>query len=107
MLPKETNNAPLINQVFGTKIPDLSSSRSWAVHTEWADKNPAAFKLLEDTSKKVFGDAEFRSAAEKAGVPAAVLSYGDRKLCTQYALSMVELANRYKTVLSAKEQKKS
>jgi tripartite-type tricarboxylate transporter receptor subunit TctC len=107
MLPKETNNAPLINQVFGTKIPDLSSSRSWAIHTEWADKNPAAFKLLEDTSKKVFGDAEFKSAAEKAGVPAAVLAYGDRKVCTQYALSMVELANRYKSVLSAKETKKS
>ncbi len=107
MLPKETNNAPLINQVFGTKIPDLSSSRSWAIHTEWADKNPAAFKLLEDTSKKVFADTEFKSAAEKAGVPAAVLSYGDRKVCTQYANSMVELANRYKSVLSAKETKKS
>jgi len=107
MLPKESNNAPLINKVFGTKIPDLSSSRSWAIHTEFADKNPAAFKLLEDTSKKVFDDAEFRSAAEKAGVPQAVLSYGDRKVCTQYALSMVELANRYKTVLSAKVTKKS
>jgi hypothetical protein len=105
MLPKESNNAPLINKVFGTKIPDLSSSRSWAIHTEFADKNPAAFKLLEDTSKKVFDDAEFKSAAEKAGVPQAALAYGDRQVCTQYALSMVELANRYKSVLSAKAKK--
>ncbi|HXF52561.1 MAG TPA: tripartite tricarboxylate transporter substrate-binding protein [Hyphomicrobiaceae bacterium] len=106
MLPKETNNAPLINNVFGTKIPDLSSSRSWAIHTEWADKNPAEFKLLVDTSKKVFDDPEFKSAAEKAGVPQAALAYGDRKVCTQYALAMVELANRYKSILSAKETKK-
>ncbi|HEY5897313.1 MAG TPA: hypothetical protein VIV54_07095, partial [Burkholderiales bacterium] len=28
-----TNNAPSVNKVFGTRLPDLSSSRSWAIHT--------------------------------------------------------------------------
>jgi hypothetical protein len=105
MLPQETNNAPLINAVFGTKIPDLSSSRSWAIHTDFADKNPAAFKLLQDTSKKVFDDAGFKEAAVKSGVPLAALAYGDREVCTKYALAMVELANRYQSVLTAKGAK--
>jgi hypothetical protein len=74
MLPKETNNAPLINNVFGTKIPDLSSSRSWAIHTEWADKNPAEFKLLADRqegfrrSRVQERGREGRRAAGGAGV---------------------------------------
>jgi tripartite-type tricarboxylate transporter receptor subunit TctC len=106
MMPKETNNAPLINQVFGTKIPDLSSSRSWAIHADWADKNPTEFKLLEATSKKVSEDPVYKDAAVKAGVPLGALAYGDRKVCTQYALAMVELANRYHSVLTAKVETK-
>ena len=47
-----SDNAPLINKVFGTDIPDLYSARAWAVHTEWADKNPKLFELLERTSKE-------------------------------------------------------
>ena len=40
-----SENAPLINKVFGTDIPDLYSARAWAVHTEWADKNPKLFEI--------------------------------------------------------------
>ncbi len=39
-----TENAPPVNTVFGTNIPELSSSRSWAVHTKWADANPSAIR---------------------------------------------------------------
>jgi len=102
ILAQESGNAPPINAVFDTKIPNLYSSRSWAIHTEFANKNPAAFKLLEETSKKVMEDPAFLEAAKKNGESIELLKYGDRKLCTEYALAMIELANEYRPVLTAK-----
>lgn len=97
-----TNNAPPVNEVFGTNIPELSSSRSWAVHTKWADANPKEFALLESTAKKVTESAEFKEAFVKSGSQAEALVYGDRKVCTEYAQNMVELAKKYEKQLSAK-----
>ncbi|MGH6816453.1 MAG: Bug family tripartite tricarboxylate transporter substrate binding protein [Hyphomicrobiaceae bacterium] len=107
VLAKHTDNAPLVNDVFGTKLPDLYSSRSWAIHSEFADKNPDAMKILEDSSKKVFDDPAFVEAAKKVGEAVEALQYGDRKVCTEYALSMIALAKEYESVLSAKEPKKT
>jgi tripartite-type tricarboxylate transporter receptor subunit TctC len=102
MLAAQSGNAPTINAVFGTKIPDLYSSRAWAIHTEFADKNPAAFKLLEDSAKRVMEDPAFHEAALKNGEALEALKYGDRKVCTDYALAMVELAKEYQSILSGK-----
>jgi tripartite-type tricarboxylate transporter receptor subunit TctC len=102
VLAAVSDNAPTINAVFNTKIPDLYSSRSWAVHADWADKNPAQMKILEESSAKVFSDQAFKNAFVKTGSPIEVLQYGDRKSCTEYALAMVELANKYRPILTAK-----
>ena len=101
ILAEKTNNAPTINSVFGTTIPELSSSRSWAIHTEWADANPEAFKKLSDTAKQALESDEFRAAYEKTGAPIETIAYGDREACTKYVEGMIELATRYKDVLSA------
>lgn len=105
VLAKQTDNAPLINKVFGTNIPDLYSSRAWAVHADWAAKNAEAMKKLEETAAKVVADKGFAAAFEKTGAPAEVLQYGDRKSCTEYALAMVDLANRYRPILTAKRKR--
>jgi tripartite-type tricarboxylate transporter receptor subunit TctC len=103
MLAAESGNAPAINQVFGLKLPDLSSSRSWAVHTEAASKFPDRFKKLNETAPQVFKDPAFKEAYEKSGAPWKQVSYGDREVCTKYALAMVDLANRYRGLLTAKK----
>jgi Tripartite tricarboxylate transporter family receptor len=95
-----TENAPLINQVFGTDIPDLYSSRSWAVHTDWADSNPDEFAVLERTSREVFDEPEFQTAIEQVGQEWESISYGDRETCTRYAQDMLELADRYREQLT-------
>jgi hypothetical protein len=97
-----SDNAPLINKVFGTDIPDLYSARAWAVHTEWADKNPKLFELLERTSKQAHESPVFWEAYKKTGASTNALVYGDRAACTKYALATVELARRYEDVLTAK-----
>jgi tripartite-type tricarboxylate transporter receptor subunit TctC len=99
----KADNAPPINTVFGTNIPDLYSSRAWAVHTDWADANPQHFDMLQKTSELAHADPVFRDAYEKTGSPLEALKYGDRKTCTDYAVAMVELANKYEKVLSAQK----
>ncbi len=101
-LAAKSDNAPPINKVFGTKLPELSSSRSWAIHTEVIEKHPERFALLEKTSKQVVADPAFREAFAKTGAPVEALQYGDRALCTKYAQGMVELANEYRSLLTAK-----
>jgi tripartite-type tricarboxylate transporter receptor subunit TctC len=105
MFAKQTGNAPTINAAFGTSIPELSSSRSWAVHTTWADANPKQFDLLEKTSKEAHASQAFRDAWVKTGAPAEALVWGDRKTCTEYALEMIKLAQRYEKQLTAKRGK--
>ena len=104
-LGKYTNNAPPVNKVFGTDLPDLSSSRSWAIHTEAIEKYPERFALLEKTARQVFDDPAYKEAYKKTGAPVETIQYGDRALCTKYARSMVELANEYRTLLTGKGDK--
>lgn len=103
LLADKTGDAPPVNKVFGTKIPDLYSSRAWAVHTEAASKYPDRFQRLNETAKQVFNDPAFKEVYEKTAGSWRQVSYGDREVCTKYALAMVELANRYRELLSAKK----
>jgi tripartite-type tricarboxylate transporter receptor subunit TctC len=104
-LAAKSDNAPPINKVFGTKLPELSSSRSWAIHTEAIEKYPDRFALLEKTSKQVVNDPAFKEAFAKTGAPVEAIQYGDRAACTRYAKGMVELANEYRSLLTAKKGK--
>jgi tripartite-type tricarboxylate transporter receptor subunit TctC len=101
-LAKYSDNAPPVNKVFGTKLPDLSSSRSWAIHTEVIEKYPDRFALLEKSSRQVFDNPKYREEYAKTGAPVETIQYGDRALCTRYAKAMVELANEYRSLLTAK-----
>jgi tripartite-type tricarboxylate transporter receptor subunit TctC len=101
-----SENAPSVNKVAGTKIPDLPSSRSWAVHTEFIEKSPAQFALLEKTAKAVFDDPKYREAYAKTGAPVETIQFGDRAVCTRYSNHMVELASEYRELLSAKRGKR-
>jgi len=100
-----SENAPTVNSVFGIDIPDLFTSRAWAVHTEWVDKNPEQFALLERTAREAHASPIFREGYRKTGATDLNLTYGDRKACTEYALKTLELARRYESVLTAKRGK--
>ena len=102
-MAKHSENAPSINAVFGTKIPDLYSSRSWAVHTEFIEKHPDRFALLEKTAKEVFDNPKYKVEFEKTGAPVETIAYGNRALCTRYAKAMVALAEEYRPLLTAKK----
>jgi tripartite-type tricarboxylate transporter receptor subunit TctC len=100
-----SDNAPIVNAVFGINIPDLYTARGWAVHTEWVDKNPEHFAMLERTSKEAHASPAFRAAYAKTGSTDLNLLYGDRTACTEYAQATIALAKRYEKILSAKRGK--
>ena len=99
-------DAPSVNKVAGTKIPPLPSSRSWAVHTDFIEKSPDKFAILEKTSRQVFEDPGYKPEYAKTGAPVETIAYGDRKTCTEYVNHMIELATEYRELLTAKKGKK-
>jgi tripartite-type tricarboxylate transporter receptor subunit TctC len=103
ILGRYTGNAPAVNEVFGTKLPALYSSRAWAVHSELIEKYPERFALLEKTARQVFDHPGYKAHYAKTGSPVETIQYGDRQLCTRYAKSMIELANEYRTLLTARK----
>jgi tripartite-type tricarboxylate transporter receptor subunit TctC len=102
-MAKYSGNAPAVNAVFGTRLPALYSSRAWAVHTEVIEKYPDRFALLEKTAKQVFDNPKYREEYAKTGAPVETIQFGDRQVCTQYARGMVDLANEYRSLLTAKK----
>jgi tripartite-type tricarboxylate transporter receptor subunit TctC len=100
-----SENAPSVNKVAGTRIPDLYSSRSWAVHTDVIDKHPERFARLEKTARQVFDNPRYREEYAKTGAPVETIQYGDRALCNKYSNDMIALANEYRELLTAKKGK--
>jgi len=80
------------------------SSRSWAIHTEAIEKFPDRFALLEKTSKQVFNNPKYKEAYAKTGAPVEGIEYGDRQACNRYVKSIIELANEYRSLLTAKKK---
>jgi len=97
-----TDNAPTINSTFKVELPDLFTCRAWGVHTEWADKNPELFAMLERTARDAHASPIFREGYKKTGATDRNLLYGDRKACTEYVEATIKIAQRYEKVLTAK-----
>lgn len=101
-IPDQLNNAPTVNEHFGTSFPALVSARAFALHTQAIEQHPERFELLQSTAKQAFDDPSWPEAAKQAGQPVELLAYGDREACTKLGKSMVELATRYKDLLTGK-----
>ena len=99
--PELTNNAPPVNQALGTKIPQMSGQRAIAIHAKTVEAYPDRVKKLAETFKQVFADPDYKAVAEKAGTPWEFIQYGDAASCQESAREFVELADRYRPLLSA------
>ena len=98
-LPGQTNDAPPVNSVFGSKIPALSGTRAWAVHREFAEKYPDRYELLLSSAKKAFDSEAYKEALKKAKIPAEFSEFGSTEQCKEEAASILELAQRYADML--------
>jgi tripartite-type tricarboxylate transporter receptor subunit TctC len=103
-VPAETNNAPTVNSVFGTKIPELSSSRAFGLHKAAMDKYPERVAKLKSTMKQTVEDPDYAQAVRDSGLPTAFIDYGDEAAAMETAMGTLELARRFETLLSAKKK---
>lgn len=99
-LPKITNNAPLVNDVFDTSIPPLVGARAWAIHREAIERYPERFEVLNDSLRKVFDDKGFRKNVQDAGMMMEFFDYGDREWCEKTARNMRDQAQRFESLLT-------
>ncbi len=96
------NNAPTMNQHFGTSLPPLLSSRAFGIHTSVIKDHPDRFKILNDTIKKVFADPEYKAAVIKAKGIWEYINYGDMDDTAKYLKGIEEVGSKFKPLLTGK-----
>ena len=103
LLGEALDNAPTVNDHFGTKLPPLLSARAFAIHRAAIDKYPERFKVLQDTFKQVFNDPGFKPAVLKARGYWEYINYGGVEECAAYVKDILEIGGRFKSLLSGKK----
>lgn len=94
------HNAPGMNDVYGTDLPEMLSSRAFAIHKKAADDFPDRFETLTSTFKATFDDpALLKAYIASKGTP-EYLNYGGVEECGAFMTAMLELGAKYKPLLS-------
>ena len=104
---KRLNNAPTMNDHYGTKLPPMLSARAFAIHAKAAEKYPDRFKILNNTVQEVFKDPEYKKVVVKAKGEWDYINYGNADACKKYVKDIIEIGNQYKSFLTGNKKKKS
>jgi tripartite-type tricarboxylate transporter receptor subunit TctC len=94
------DNAPSMNEVYGTDLPEMLSSRAFAIHKKAADDYPDRFQILQDSFKATFEDPALLDAYVELGGTPEYLSYGGVEECAAFMQAMLELGAKYKPLLT-------
>ena len=100
--PAETGDAPAVNSVFGTDLPELTSSRGFGLHTKAIEQYPDRLGILKSSLAKVKDDPAYPEAVKKAGLPTAFIDFGDQQRAMAGAEATLELAAKYESLLTGK-----
>lgn len=100
--PDQSGNAPTVNSVFGSDLPELTSSRGFAVHAAAIEQFPDRVQKLQETCAQVLADPEYVAAVEKAGLPKEFVDPGDQDKAMGTAEATRELALKYRELLTGK-----
>ena len=100
VLGEALDNAPTMNEVYGTSLPPMLSSRAFGIHKAAIDKYPDRFEMLQSTFKKVFGDPAYKASVLKAKGHWEYVNYGGIEECAEFKQAMLDLGARYKTYLT-------
>ncbi len=99
-LGERLDNAPTMNDHFGTKLPPLLSSRAFGIHKAAVDNYPDRFEILQNTFKEVFDDPKFKAAVLKARGNWEYVNYGGPAECAEYSKNIIEIGEQFKPLLS-------
>jgi len=94
------DNAPEMNAVFDMNLPEMLSSRAFAIQTKAANDYPDRYQKLIDTFKASFDDPELVKAYVATGGAPEYLSYGSPDECKAFMAAMLELGEKYKKLIT-------
>ncbi len=94
------DNAPSMNDVYGTDLPEMLSARAFGIHKKAADDHPDRFETLTRTFKETFDDPALLEAYVAARGTPEYLNYGGIEECEAFKQAMLELGAKYKALLS-------
>ena len=94
------DNAPGMNDVYGTELPEMLSSRAFAIHRKAADDHPDRFQALTRTFRETFDDPQLLEAYVAAKGRPEYLNYGGIEECAAFKQAMLDLGAMYKPLLS-------
>ena len=94
------HNAPSMNDVYGTDLPEMLSSRAFAIHRKAADDHPDRFEVLTRTFRETFDDPKLLEAYVAAKGTPEYLNYGGIEECAAFKQAMLDLGAKYKPLLS-------
>jgi putative tricarboxylic transport membrane protein len=97
---EQLDNAPEINDAYDMTLPEMLSSRAFAIHRKAAEDHPDRFQVLQDTFKATFEDPALLDAYVAARGTPEYLNYGGVEECGAFANAMLELGARYKPLLT-------
>ena len=100
VLGEALDNAPTMNEVYGTSLPPMLSSRAFGIHKAAVDKYPDRFEMLQSTFKKVFDDPDYKEAVVSAKGHWEYVQYGGVEECAKFKAAMLELGAKYKAYLT-------
>lgn len=100
VLGERLDNAPTINDHFGTNLPPLLSSRAFAIHRAAIDQYPDRFQILQDTFQRVYADPEYKTAVLKSKGNWEYINYGGVAECEKYAKNIQALGERFRPLLT-------
>lgn len=103
VIPHRLDNAPTMNQKYGTRIPPLLSARAFAIQTKATKDHPDRYKILQDTFRQVFDDPEFKTAILKARGVWEYINHGGPDECAKYAVDIAKVGARFKPLLTGKK----
>ncbi len=98
------NNAPTMNERFGTQLPPMLSARAFAVHAKAAEKYPERYQALNNSIQQVFKDPDYKKAVIKSRGEWDYINYGNADDCKKYVKDIIEIGNRYKALLTGKSK---
>ncbi|MEK9910607.1 MAG: twin-arginine translocation signal domain-containing protein [Candidatus Puniceispirillum sp.] len=99
---EKLDNAPTMNDYFGTKLPPMFSARAFGIHKAAVDAHPDRFELLQKTFKQTFADPGYKDAFLKSKGFWPYSNYGGIKECAEFKSAMLEMGQRYRSLLTGK-----
>jgi len=100
VLGEALDNAPTMNEVYGTDLPPMLSSRAFGIHKAAVDKYPDRFEVLQSSFKKVFEDPDYKASVLKGKGHWEYVNYGGIDECAEFKAAMLELGAKYKSYLT-------